>query len=307
MTLDTQWKPCIVTAAQAAAVGHLTWNLCRPLLDMAGDERQQNLRPLCLAVWHDGMPAGLVVSRRSSLGDGGQSLLSLMVERNYRRRGIASALLKRLRDHLPEDARALDAHYSDKLPAATAFGAVLAADGWNAPQVRRRRICGRVGDTHAIFRNRDSLLRRLSREGFIVQSWEQAGEGALALAAQAIAAGQCPEWADPRPWCDHLHPTASLVLTDPAGTVHGWAVCEWQAPMRRWYFPVGWVSEPQASHGWLLGAYAEGARRLAATHGEDAMAVFESGHGAPAMWRVLERRFSPNVLWSDLLLEVRRD
>lgn len=288
------------TCDEAAILAPLTWGYYRPLLAM-DDAARAELGAVCLAAWRDGRPLGLLISARHK--DGGQNLLSLSVGRDHRRQGVGRVLLRALVQARPGP---LCTQYSDRLPGADAFATLLRAEGWAAPEAVSRRICGPVRETFSVFRQRAGLLERMCRQGFQVHAWGERAAEILALAERLLADGTAPAWADPRPWLDRLHPQASLALVDAAGAVRGWVVCQHQPSMARWYFPIGWVMEPEAGRGWLLGAYAEGARRLEETHGGDTRVVVESTSGLHAMWRVLDRHFSPHADWADHLMESRR-
>lgn len=306
MTLSERLQLRNATPDDAAALAGLTWPTFHPLLSV-DDDRRTALRPLCHAVWLGEVPVGLTVSMRSERDADEQTLLSLMVKPVWRRQGIGRALLRNLYGALAaQEIRALEVRYSDRLPGAGMFAALLQSEGWSEPLATRRRICGAVRDTVSIFRDRGKVLERLLREGFRVLTWREAGERALALAAALEENGEAPAWADPTPWRHRLHPEASLVLVDARDQVRGWVICEYQEALARWYFPIGWVRAPQAGRGWLLGAYAEGARRLAEAHGDGAMVVVETGRAQAGMWRLLDRHFQPHVHWADHLMESQR-
>lgn len=292
-----------VTPDQADALAALTWGQYRHLLSMDAQQRQ-DARACCIAAWAGDTPVGLVTSARASRQSDGQTLLSLFVAKAWRRRGIGRSLLRALDQALrAHGVTAQEVLYSDRLPGAAGFGQLLQAEGWPEPEAVHLRICGPVRETFSVFRHRAGILQRLDREGFRIRTWAEDGERALAHAAAVLAEGAAPGWADPRPWLDMIHPDASMVLITPDDHICGWVMCQHQAELSRWYFPVGWVQEPQAGRGWLLGAYAEGARRLAEAHGDDTRVVVESSCGLKGMWRVLERHFVPYADWSDRMLE----
>lgn len=289
------------TRDQAAALAGLTWGAYAPLLSWSEDEKRRS-RAVSLAVWAGTVPVGLSVSVKGA--GGGQNLLSLTVAPAWRRRGVGRLVLRTTTETLIRrgGVTALEACFSDRLPGFDGFTALLAAEGWQAPEPTSHRICGPVRETFSVFRHRAGIIERLNREGFRILTWAEAGMAALAKVAELEATGEAPAWASPRHWLEKLHPEASMVLVDADGDVRGWVVCQHQEAMNRWYFPVGWVRQPQASRGWLLGAYAEGARRLGERHGQDTRVVVESGAGQPDMVRVLERHFRPHADWADRLM-----
>jgi GNAT superfamily N-acetyltransferase len=303
MTLTTEIQVREVAADEAQALASLTWTHYRPLLTM-DDAARREIHACCLAAWLGDIPVGLVTSAHSRYDRNAQSLLSLVVAKAWRRQGIGRTLLRALeRAMAGRGLTQLQTQYSDRLPDAQAFGQLIQAEGWPEPEAVHLRICGPVRETFSVFRHRAGILQRLDREGFRIRTWAEDGERALAHAVALLAEGAAPGWADPRPWLDMIHPDASMVLITPDDHICGWVMCQHQVELSRWYFPVGWVQEPQAGRGWLLGAYAEGARRLAEAHGDETRVVVESSRGLKGMWRVLERHFVPYADWSDRMLE----
>ncbi len=299
-----------VAICEAEALAPLTWPSYRSLMSLADPGERRLCRPGVVAAWDGDRPAGLALSGVAPgwpLEDGRQALLSLMVARSHRRRGLALRLLAALEDHLlAQGVRRLTVDYSDRLPGAAAFAATLRAAGWPEPEPARLRICGAVRDTVAVFRDRDSLMARMQAEGFRLWSWRERGIGCEALAQTLIERGEAPAWAQPRHWRNALDPDLSLVIGDAADAIVGWALCVHQPAAARWFFPVGWVRPPYDRRGWLMGAYAEGAERVAARHGGDAVAVIETASGQPGMWRLFERRFEPHAHWTDRMMASER-
>lgn len=284
----------------------LTWPAYSPLLARLYDPAEQTARPLALGAWIDGCPVGLALTCKENPTT--QTLLSLTVAPAVRRQGIGLALLRALAAALPPlGVFACVTRYSDHLPGVAAFQATLARADWAEATPISRRICGPVGKTAAVFRDRGGLLARIRRDGLTLHHWGQADPvliaRTLALADAETACGAIPAWTHPGPWQDRLSPLASMILTTDQGAVQGWVVCEHQAQQNRWHFPIGWVLPPFDAKGWLLAAYAEGALRLEQQVGPNARAVIESAPEQAGMWRIFERHFQPHADWSDLMLK----
>lgn len=296
-----------VAAPEADAVAPLTWSTYQPLLaapDPTG-------RTCGLATWSGGVPIALAVSaasREHRLADGCQSLLSLAVAPAWRRQGMGRRLLAELEAVLARRGiRSLSTSFSDRLPGAAAFAALLAAAGWDAPAAQRYRICGAVQDTAILFRDRDRLLKRLEGTGFRIHSWRDRGADGNSFAEAVVAGGGAPAWARPALWTETLDPDLSLVVADAAGQLAGWVVCEYQPQFSRLYFPIGWMVPPYDGRGWLLGAYAVGAKLAAAKYGGSTLAVIETGAMQQGMWRLFERHFQPHARWTDRMMTASRD
>lgn len=296
-----------VAALEAKAVAPLTWTAFRPLLATPDPAA----RTVCLAAWRGDIPIALAVTAASPehcLTEGCQSLLSLTVAPAWRRQGVGHRLLTELDSVLAgQGVRAMSTSFSDRLPEAAAFSALLAATGWDAPAAQRYRICGEVKDTAILFRDRDRLLARLATTGFRVHSWRDRAADGNRFAEAVVATGAAPAWARPALWEKTLDPDLSLVIADADGQPAGWVVCEYQPHLTRLYFPIGWMVPPYDARGWLLGAYAVGAERAAAKYGGSTLAVIETGSMQQGMWRLFERHFQPHARWTDRLMVASRN
>ncbi|UNK39976.1 GNAT family N-acetyltransferase (plasmid) [Shinella sp. H4-D48] len=260
--------------------------------------------PLRVVAYRRGTPVGLALAlHRKDYGQG--ELLSLAVDRAFRRQGIGVAILREVEGHLRAAHIAqISARFSDRLPESSAFGATVASAGWNGPVPERIRIMGRVGNTLEVFRDREKLLKRALRDGLMLVPWRNFPHDAKSHILRTIAEGRAPGWSSAGLFSDNFDPDFSMVLTTGADTIVGWVICHFHAGVRRWSFPVGWIAKEYQRRGWLLVAYAEGARRLGEQFGSDSIAVLESTMGLPMMWRVLEDRFAPYAQVADRILSV---
>jgi len=292
-----------VEADAMASAAHLTF----PALAKVFSEITQAHAPavpLRFAAYDGSTPIGLALVLHGKDHRQGE-LVSLAVDKAFRRRGIGAAVLRYVEHHLrTANICEISARFSDGLPGASAFGALVASAGWNGPVPERIRIMGQVGNALEVFRDRDKLLARALRDGLVIVSWRDFPHDARAHILQEIAEGRAPEWSSAGLFSDTFDPDFSMVLTKGDNTVVGWVICQFHAGVRRWSFPVGWIDSEFQTRGWLLVAYADGARRLSERFGLHAIAVFESTRGLPMMWRVLEDRFAPHAQVADRILRV---
>ncbi|MGD9478627.1 GNAT family N-acetyltransferase [Shinella sp. G-2] len=296
----------VIRAVQADAIApaaHLTFPTLATFFSQATPAEAPTV-PLRIAAYDGATPVGLALAlyrkdRRQA------ELLSLAVDKAFRRRGVGTSILQSVEHHLRTDnISEISARFSDAMPGASAFGALTGGAGWNGPVPERMRIMGPVGNALEVFRDRDKLLTRASRDGLVLASWRDFPHDARGHILQEIAEGRAPGWSSAGLFSDTFDPDFSMVLTKGANTIVGWVICQFHAKPRRWSFPVGWIDHEYQKRGWLLVAYADGARRLGERFGPDAVAVFESTMGLPLMWRVLEDRFAPHAQVADRILRV---
>lgn len=258
------------------------------------------------SAWLDDVPVGLALAKRQQQ-TGEAELMSLMVDKRFRRQGIGTALLRQTEMAVRSlQSSEILARFSDHLPGAHAFGQLLARENWSQPDPERIRILGQVGKTNEVFRDQAGLVVRAKRDGLQLIAWQDYPGDGKALVTQQIADGLAPEWTQMGLHGDNLDPEFSVILTTQQGAVVGWVICQFHAEIRRWSFPVGWITPEHQRRGWLLVAYADGARRLGERHGEASIAVFESTNAMPMMWRVLEGRFAPHAQLADYVLKSRK-
>ena len=291
----------LVDSHEMAQLGHLTFPAFASAFSETPSEGS-SLRLYRLAALKHGFPVGLALATMDAKS-GQAELRSLMVAKSHRRAGTGRALLHAIETRLKEaGARTVSAQFSDRLPGGSAFAALLVVAGWTTPEPERIRILGRVGRTGDVFRDREGLVQRALRDGLSIASWRDHDGDPRSLILREIEARKAPDWTQIGLFDDTVDPDFSMILTDRAGKVVGWVICQFHAGVHRWGFPVGWIHEEHQKRGWLLVAYALGAHRIEQLQGPDAIAVFESSSGLPMMWRVLEHRFAPYADHVDRLL-----
>ncbi|WP_193552272.1 GNAT family N-acetyltransferase [Oleisolibacter albus] len=256
---------------------------------------------ICLGAWVQGIPVGLALAGPALLALGRYQLYSIMVAPAWRRRGIGRELVRAVAAETGRRGVAtLATEWSDRLPGAHTFAALLAGTGFGAPQATLLRVSGPVAAAERLFR--PGFVDRIRADGLRLRSWQDIGPAAQALADTLERTGGIPPWANPVSQWQELAPDLSLVLTDTEGKIQGWIICTAQRALNRWVFPIGWVSPAYAKRGWLLAGVAEAARLLMERYGPDARVALETSPHTPAMWQILERQFTPVAQWSDRLL-----
>lgn len=298
---DAEVEIRLVDSHEMSRLGHLTF----PAYVSAFSEAlpaESTLQAFRLAAFEHGRPIGLALA--TMYAETGQAeLRSLVVARSHRNKGTGRALLLQMETELRDaGGKDVSARFSDRLPGADSFSAMLVGAGWSTPEPERIRILGRVGKTNDVFRDRERLVQRALRDGLSIVPWRDHDGDPRALILREIEAGRAPDWTQIGLSDDTVDPDFSMILIDGTGEAVGWVICQFHPGVRRWGFPVGWIHEEHQKRGWLLVAYAQGAHRIEKLHGADAIAVFESSSGLPMMWRVLEHRFAPHADHVDRVL-----
>ncbi len=255
----------------------------------------------------EGEPAGLLLSAPGF--ETMQDLTTLMVAPGFRRRGIGRALLNTLHQRAQAAGkRGLVARWSNRLPRAQEFQALLASAGWSAPVETRRRMTWRVGDWRKGFPRRDQILARLRAHGLNDRSLAELGPEGLAAFrkenAALIAAGRAPEWASAEGWIEGADSDLSLVLHDRDGALCGWIAVYYQPQWQRWFVPQGWVVREKVPQGWLVGGIASLIARLEEKAGPEGQIIAQPPAGiAGGMEAMLHRHFGPYAVAMDFLNE----
>ncbi|CUB00665.1 hypothetical protein Ga0061067_12026 [Pannonibacter indicus] len=262
-----------------------------------------------LGLWLGDIPAGLLLSRRSSMVPGEQELLSVMVLPLLRRRHLALRLLEAFAARMKAEGRTqLATQWSERLPQGEAFAGLLTASGWQPAAKARLRMAFHVGERHDALPQHGLLMQQLQRRGLVLKSLasldarEEAGLSAATARLTALHAP--PAWADPQLWQEGLDREVSQVLLDTAGEPLGWLLAQHHSAPGRWTLPCGWLSPSVHWHVALIAGMGELLARLEEIRGPQSSLILQptTTEGAKVC-RLLDRRFRPYAMWADSILE----
>jgi GNAT superfamily N-acetyltransferase len=260
----------------------------------------------------DGLAVGLALGRMvgETVEAGGQTaqLLSLMVARPFRCRGIGTGLVKALEAQLA--ARGIVgvfAYHSSRLPACAAFEGLLASERWLGPKMTELRLTGQCGLMIEAVANWPTVRNRLEhRENYLFTPWREVGGEADAAAIDRLV--RQPPCArapliHPEKWRDLYDPAVSIAVRR-AGRLVGWVAAHLVAPAapssgrgKPQLYYVSYLDEALQKTGILVSAYLNAFRLQEAAHGPESLAHYTAVERA--MVAITRRRFAPIATWVD--------
>lgn len=306
-----QIRPAV--PADLSACLPLTFRALSSLLETACLPEGERPFPCAAAIaghTASGQCAGLLLLGPPLNREPGLQVHSLMVRTAFRRQGLGRALLETAPTLTPmQPGWPLRTEWSDRLPARQAFAATLAAAGWSPPHASLLRIQGPVRHTPLMIPRREAMLARANRNGITLTPWTELTAQDRADLATACdrweAAGDLPDWADPRPALTAAPSPYALLLRTGAGAdgIGGWITCLHHTSPQRWLFPLGWVRPDLTGKGILMLTLADVTLRLHREQGPDAIAAFETSYDTPDMWALLERHFAPHAHLDGMIID----
>ncbi len=157
----------------------MTFSAYRHLLEMQRTSRhptdgdQKQIDPWALGAWHGDEPVGLLLAELPVDDPENVHLLSVFVQPDHRRRGIAEALIRETEEHFkPTKRRHLSAIYTTGKPGVACLERLLARRGWDPPQGRTLSV---RFTPEAILESDIMLERRLraQRRGLEIIPWSE--------------------------------------------------------------------------------------------------------------------------------------
>lgn len=233
-----------------------------------------------VALWDCGLPKG------------NARLLSLFVNPQERRQGIARALLEQSVGRLRDDVSTGNVYWSSTLPCAEAFEKLLMACGWSEKRLDMRRVSG-TAQLSRDWAHRRKMDRMLNRPGWRFVSYDALTEQEKETISVAADAHDVPEsW---RPFApiasdEKIIPELSLVLFHHGDVVAWLTTCE--APNGDvWYYRLFNVGAHTAV-GAGMPLIVEVNRRHLLRNGPQARWRYNTNEEAPGMLAFIDRHAS---------------
>ena len=240
--------------------------------------------------------------------DGGASrrLLSVKVLASHRRRGLGRTMVRTLEDWaVGNGVSRLWAVHNDRMKALDAYVGLMAAAGWEGPDLIQQRLAGKVDWTHRVGENWALWWRRQDRQGFAMGRYDRRSHGDDETIRTLEAAGLVEADLRLGPHAPFGDPECSfLIYRD--GVVVGWIVGEPSRDVAGIHYTVGYVVPALRATGWLIRGLWEACRRQEERLGSDSVAVFETSGRNSEMQRLMRDRLGPYApLWIDRLYSMR--
>ncbi|MGH7043347.1 MAG: GNAT family N-acetyltransferase [Acetobacteraceae bacterium] len=259
-----------------------------------------------------GAPVGLALGWLSPASEA--LLISVMVAAGWRRRGLGTALLREWQaTALAQQAVALVARHSSRLPHRVVLERCLAKAGWSAPRMASLYMAGETGAMVTEVGRWPALAGRLlTLEGASFPSFQLRDDHDRAALDALVRQQLCLPTMDPKHYVANLDPVASLAVRREEVLV-GWVLAQpvgnrklpgVPAGRHCLYYASAYIDERMAPTGLLVAGYYHSYRRQAAHYGEGSVAALHSG--LPRMQTMIRRRFGPIALCVEEVFESRQ-
>jgi GNAT superfamily N-acetyltransferase len=264
----------------------------QPTTRLPSEPEQRDIQPVALVARASGQapPIGLAVAELPvRAADGAAELLSLLVAADYRRQGVATALVEAMEETLRAGgAAAVEAVYTTGKPAIDAVERIFEKRGWDAPELRTMTVRFTIAEALATpWYGRMGLLPA----GAEIFSWKDITAAERQQLRESNA--RAPWIANSlQPWRhDHLgfDPISSVGLRY-RGEVVGWVINH-QIDPRTVRFTCSFMRKDLSRRARIVPLYSEALRRLSETSCEFCTLVTPTVY--PGMLEFLRRHCSP--------------
>ncbi|MEQ8832440.1 MAG: GNAT family N-acetyltransferase [Alphaproteobacteria bacterium] len=289
-----------VHGADAKAFAALTYPRFRELLGAGPTADGTGRRVTSIGAILEGRPVGLALLRhRAAGGDapGETRMLSIMVSRGYRRRGIGWGLMQHAVSAARRaESRKLIAYHSNRTRDREVFEAFLAASGWTPPKLAEFRLGGHADWTERLTKSWDPMMRRLAGLGYAAEPWDTITDDDRAVADALVGDRESFNY---RTFEPHIDPAISLVLRR-HGRLVGWIFGESPEVEGYHHYTNGYVIPELQALGWVVAGLHDVCRRQAEIYGPKSVAVYETVGENARMIGFMKRRLVPaGPLWVD--------
>ena len=246
-----------------------------------------------------GVSIGLALYSRE-YGEGERRLLSVFVDRRFRRRGIALELLDRgERVAMEKETTKLVAFHSNQTANYAYYEGLVQKAGWSSPQLFEYRLAGKARWVYDAERDWAKFLTRVRRGGYAAKSWDEVTEADNARLAD-IVAHEMPE-ADRAfdPLNHHLPDFMSeiSVLLYCGDDIAGWVLGAKGAVADTYNYKTGYALPKYQKRGYLIVGMMEVCHRQAELFGPETLSTYETNNAA--MQRVMHKQIKPYSEWTD--------
>jgi GNAT superfamily N-acetyltransferase len=244
------------------------------------------------------IPVGLVLLWQSPESPAETRLLSVMVHRLYRGKGVASELMARAESAaISQGATSLATSYSSRLPRRLDFERLLARCGWSSPEVSEMRTAGYAAAVAAEMDRLETSHRPYLPPDAVIGPWSSVTENERAEIDALVAEITFSAFLGPSLHEKIAHPDLSLVLRH-KGRIAGWVFGERRSD-DFCHYNCGYVVPQLRRRGGLIALIREVCRKQAALFGPQSVAQLSTTPKTPGMPRFMRERFAACALWYD--------
>jgi GNAT superfamily N-acetyltransferase len=298
----------VLEGAQPAFAGMTYPRLCR-LLTLGG------AGIVAIGALQAGTPVGLALGAR---GDRAGNLLSVMVDRAWRRQGIGRKLLRAFQAAMKAAGICrLRAEYPGSIASRSALELLLSRLAWNAPQLHSVQLIGYAGAMAEAGSSWPGVRHLLAKSGRIeCAPWNVRTPTDQAALQQLLVEDTVLQPPDPRQWAATLEARTSFALRHD-GALVGWIIGErvsggfgaysTSQGVPSIHYPAAYCARPYRKGGALIAAYYRAFSAQAALFGPESRAIYRTHPGARAMLALTRRRFAPIALRLDEIMVAEKD
>jgi len=231
---------------------------------------------------------GLVIMLKLTNGDA--KVVSVMVVRDQRRSGVATALLNAaVAQAKTWNSTKIIADFGNQSDR-SAFKGLLASTGWDDPELLEFRLDGYADWPQRMDSKWGSFVDRLIANGFSVSPWDQITVDDRAL-AETLVAEQDGHVIDYERFEPTMDPAISIAIRQ-NGTLVGYIHGETSEEVGGSHYVSGYVRKNLQSRGWLLAGLDAVCKQQAAVYGPRSVAIYETWGGNPRMIEFMKRRLA---------------
>ena len=252
------------------------------------------------------VPVALALFSQSSSKFEHATLLSIMVERRFRGKGLAGTLLARAEAQMfARGCTFLGASYSSRLPRLPEFERLLTRAGWGKPKVTEIRAAGYAADGVAEMMRMELSARPFLPSDAVIDLWGTVTGAERSQVDALVAEIQFNPFLAPALWERNACLELSLVLRH-NGKIAGWVFGERDSD-EFCHYNCGYVVPELRRRGALIALIREACRRQAGMFGPKSVAQLSTTPETPGMPRFIRERLAPCSLWCDEMRRAEKD
>lgn len=296
--MDQKLIEIVVKSCPAPEFKALTYPRLRPFLTEEEPENADENR-LVVGALYEMKPIGLAFYSRL-YGEGERRLLSVFLDRQFRRQGIGLKLLVEGEDAVLEaGTKKLVAFHSNRTTHYVWYEGLMQKAGWSAPKLWEYRLAGKARWVYEAERDWEKFLARVKRGGYSSRYWIKLTEADHERIASVVANDLIEADRDFDPLNHSLPdflPEISVVLLC-GDEIAGWVLGSKGDNDNSYHYSCGYALPKYQRRGYLIVGMMDVCRRQAELFGPETLSMYETRN--EAMHRVMHQHIKPYSEWTD--------